>query len=87
MTLNLWVYSLCAITAAVSAMLLLRAWKENRSGMLLWSGLCFVFLAASNVVVLADMLLVPSLDLRWLRNAASLTGIALLIYGLIVEDR
>lgn len=87
MTFDLWVYTLCALTAAVTAGMLLRAWRGSGTAMLFWSGLCFVGLAASNTVVLVDMLLVSEFDLRWLRNATGLISVALLIYGLLLEDR
>ena len=87
MTLDLWVYSMCAVTAAVTATMLLRAWRPGGTAMLFWSGLCFVGLTVSNVVVLVDLLLVPQYDLRWLRNSAGLLSVSLLIYGLLLEDR
>ncbi|HET7843005.1 MAG TPA: DUF5985 family protein [Xanthomonadales bacterium] len=87
MTLDLWVYTLCAITASVTATMLLRAWRSTGTAMLFWSGLCFVGLAMSNVVVLVDLLLVPQLDLRWLRSSTGLLAVSLLIYGLLLEDR
>ena len=87
MTLDLWVYSLCAVTAAVTAAMLLRAWRESGTAMLFWSGLCFVGLAGCNVVVLIDLVLVPQYDLRWLRNGGGLLSVSLLIYGLLLEDR
>ena len=87
MTLDLWVYTSCAVTASVTATMLLRAWRNTGTAMLFWSGLCFVGLAVSNVVVLVDLLLVPQLDLRWLRSATGLLAVSLLIYGLLLEDR
>lgn len=87
MTLDLWVYTLCALTAAATAAMLLRAWKATGTAMLFWSGLCFLGLACSNTVVLFDLLVVPQFDLRWLRNGVGLLSVSLLIYGLLLEDR
>jgi len=38
------IYSLCAITAALCAWLLVRAYLRTRSGLLLWSSMSFAVL-------------------------------------------
>jgi hypothetical protein len=35
--------------------LLLRGWRRTGMRLLLWSGICFVFLSASNVILLLDV--------------------------------
>jgi hypothetical protein len=81
------VYSLCLATSALCAILLVRSFLASRSRLLLWSALCFVCLAVNNLLVVVDMLLTPSIDLTLARQAAALTGIALLLYGFIWEAR
>ena len=77
------VYVLCALTALLCAVLLLQAWTRSRLPLLLWSGLCFVGLTASNILLIVDLLVVPDVDLFALRTATSLVSIGLLLYGLI----
>ena len=57
------VYVLCALTAALCAVLLFQAWSRTRLPLLFWSGLCFAGLTASNVLLVVDLLVVPGVDL------------------------
>ena len=77
------VYVLCALTSAACAVLLLRAWSRNRMRLLLYSGLCFVWLAINNSILFIDLVLVPELDLSRARALTSLLGASTLLYGLI----
>jgi hypothetical protein len=77
------VYVLCALTAAVCALLLLQAWARTRSRLLFWSGLCFAGLTASNALLVVDLLVVPDVDLFAWRSLTSLVSVGLLLYGLI----
>jgi hypothetical protein len=77
------VYVLCALTSIGCAALLLRAYRGSRAPFLLWSGLCFAFLALNNVLLFADVVLFPELDLRLVRHSTALVGLALLVYGLV----
>ena len=81
------VYVLCALTALLCAVLLLPAWTRSRLPLLLWSGLCFVGLTASNILLIVDLLVVPDVDLFALRTATSLVSIGLLLYGLIWDSK
>lgn len=80
------VYGLCALTALACALLLLRAYRRTDSSLLFWSGLCFCGLMASNVVLLADKLLFPDLDLRLIRLLVTAASLGLLLYGLIYRS-
>jgi len=51
--------------------------------LLLWSALCFTFLAANNLLVIIDLLVLPSVDLRLLRLLLSFAAGAVLLFGLI----
>jgi hypothetical protein len=77
------VYVLCALTAAVCALLLLQAWARTRSRLLFWSGLCFAGLTVSNALLVVDLLVVPDVDLFAWRSLTSLVSVGLLLYGLI----
>ena len=77
------VYTACALTALVCALLLLRGHQRTRSPLLLWSGLCFVLLTVNNALVVVDLMLLRDVNLFLLRNLAGLAGMMLLLYGLI----
>ncbi len=80
--------SLYVITILVTlfcAVLLLRAYARVRRGLLLWSGLCFVGLTVDSVLVLADMMLFPSVDLYSWRLASVAISVSLLLFGMIWE--
>ncbi len=80
-----FVYVLCMVTSMLCAGLLLRSYRHNRSRLLMWSSLCFVGLAINNVLLLVDLVIVPGVDLRFLRTGANLLSLGLLAYGLIWE--
>lgn len=77
------IYSLCALTAIVCAYMLLHAYARGRYRLLLWSGLCFVGLAANNVLLVLDKLVVTTTDLSLPRSLTSLAAMVVLLYGLI----
>jgi hypothetical protein len=81
------VYSLCLAASALCAALLVRAWRATGSRLLLWSALCFVCLAVNNLLVVVDVLFLPTVDLSLPRQLAALTGLVLLLYGFIWEAR
>lgn len=80
------VYALCAVTSLVCAGLLLRAYWRTRTRLLLWSSISFVGLAANNVLLFVDLILVPSVDLSILRAATALSAVVVLLFGLIWEE-
>lgn len=80
------IYSLCMITALGAAVLLFRGYLRSRSKLLFWSSLCFFGLAANNLTVFFDLLIVPQLDLYPIRLAFGAVAISLLLYGLISES-
>lgn len=81
------VYLLCAVTALLCAAMLLRGFRQSGARLLLWAGLCFALLTLSNLLVFTDLLLVPQVDLYTWRNLAALTGMGLLLYGLVWDTR
>ena len=80
------IYSLCALTALVCAVLLLRGFRQSRMHLLLWSGLCFVGLTGSNILLALDRLVYTDVDLGTLRLSVALLALLLLLYGLIWES-
>jgi hypothetical protein len=82
------VYILCALTSVACAVLLLRGYSRSGLRLLLWSGLCFVALALSNVLLFVDLVLVgPETDLSLWRTSIALLGVATLLYGLIWDSQ
>jgi hypothetical protein len=79
------VYVLCAATSAGCMLLLMRSYSRTRSRLLLWSMLCFVGLTANNFLLFADLVLFPSMDLRWPRHLTALAAVSVLLYGFIWE--
>jgi hypothetical protein len=77
------VYVLCFLTSAACAWLLGRSYNNNGSGLLLWSSICFVFLALNNLVLVLDLVVVPSLDLRLVRLLLALAAVVSLLWGFI----
>ncbi|NOJ92926.1 hypothetical protein D7W82_34035 [Corallococcus sp. CA049B] len=77
------VYILCALTSLACAVLLLRAWRRTRGKLLLYSGLCFAVFTLNNMLLFADLVLVPTMDLSLARTGTSLVGASVLLFGLI----
>ena len=77
------VYLLCFGTSAACAWLLMRSYRRSGARLLLWSGLCFVFLAANNLVVVLDLLVLTTWDMRLFRQALALAGVSTLLFGFI----
>jgi hypothetical protein len=79
------IFTLCALTAAACATLLLRGYFRTRFALLLWSGLCFVGLTVNNVLLVLDKLVFPHTDLSMWRLVTALVATLLLLAGLILE--
>lgn len=77
------IYVVCAVTSVLCAVLLVRGYRKRGNQLLLWSSLCFVFLALNNVALIVDLVLFPAQDLSTWRQFFALTGLSLLVYGLV----
>jgi hypothetical protein len=84
------VYILCAATSLACAVLLFRGYARSKARFLLWSGLCFAWLTANNVLLFVDKVVFPDVELQLgglsaslLRSLTALAGLSLLLYGLI----
>ncbi len=80
------VYLLCLATSVACAALLARSYFRTGTRLLLWSALCFAFLAINNLIVVVDIVLLPTVvDLSIHRLVASLVAVGVLIFGFVWE--
>jgi hypothetical protein len=79
------IYALCALTAALCAVLLLQSYTRSGYRLLLWSGLCFVGLTLTNLLLVADKLVFPAAELAPWRSSLALLSMVVLLYGLIFD--
>lgn len=78
-------YTACAITAAVCAWLLVRAYLHSRFRLLLWGGVCFVGLTVNSVLLVLDKMVFPAVDLSVFRLSVGLAALLVLLTGLILD--
>lgn len=81
-----FIYTLCALTSLVAALLLFRAWRQSRSPLLAWSALCFAGLTLSNVILVLDRIVFLEQDFSTMRLVVAFLSLLLLIIGLIWES-
>jgi hypothetical protein len=81
------VYVLGTLVTLACAILLLRGYSRSHTSLLLWSGLCFGALAVSNFLVFLDLVIYPEVNLYRARLVTAVIALAMLLYGLIWEDR
>ena len=79
------IYLLCLLTASACFVLLLRGYRRSGTRLLLWSSVCFGFLAIHAVIVMVELLFFPATDLQMLRHVVSLAAVGSLIFGLVWE--
>lgn len=76
-----------ALTVFLCAALLLRGYGRTRKRLLLWSGLCFLGLTISNVLLIVDLAIFRTeVSLYTLRLAVAAGSMVLLLYGLVIES-
>lgn len=87
-TVNFILTCLAMLTSAACMWLLFRAYAASRLRLLLWSGLCFVFLTLNNVLLFFDVVVFPEpeVDLRPYRLAMALVAVGFLLYGFVWES-
>ena len=81
------VYLLCTATCLAVALLLARQYRRRRTRLLFWAALCFVGLTANNVLLFADLVLYPSVNLATWRGLTAAVAVGVLLYGLIWDPR
>jgi hypothetical protein len=79
-------YAIGVLTSILCAVLLIRAFLKERTPLLLWCSLCFVGLALNNVLLFADLFVVPEIDLELWRSLTALVALSLMLIGLIWEE-
>lgn len=77
------VYTLCFLTSTACAWLLGRSYLRSGARLLLWSAACFVFLAANNLLLVADLIIFPDLDLRMARLLLAAAAVVVIVFGFI----
>lgn len=77
------VYLLCFATSSACAWLLARNYARTRARLLLWSGICFGFLAVNNLLVVVDLVLIEEVTLQVPRLLSSLLAVGVLLFGFI----
>ncbi len=79
------VYILGVLVTLCCGVLLTRAYTNVKKRLLLWSAVCFYFLALSNLIVFLDLVIFTEIDLyRW-RLVIAAIAMLILLYGLIWE--
>lgn len=77
------VYLLCFLTSTACALLLARNYVRTGARLLMWSAACFGLLALNNLVVVVDLLVLPSVNLRFPRLVLALAAVLVLLIGFI----
>jgi hypothetical protein len=62
-----------------------RSYHRGKTRLLLWSCICFVFLALNNLALVLDFLVLPTYDLRLARLLLALLAVMSLIWGFVWE--
>jgi hypothetical protein len=78
-------YFLCALISAATSVLLLRSWRRTRSPLVKWVATAFLFITASNVLLVCDVF--TAMDLSIPRALLIAVGLAFLIYGVVWEEQ
>ena len=79
------IYLLCLLASVGCATLLGRAFLRSRLPLLVWTAVSFCFFALNNLILVVDMLVVPTVDLWAWRQGAAATGLTVLIVGFVWE--
>jgi hypothetical protein len=78
------VYLLCFVTSSACAYLLGRSYSKTRARLLLWSAICFLFLAINNLLLVVDLVFLPiDVDLRFARLITALVATCVLLFGFV----
>ncbi len=80
------VYIVAAVTCLTCMVLQVRGYRRSKVRLLLWSALFFGALTVDNVILFFDLSVYPEANLAVWRHAATLTGLCLLLFGLIWDS-
>lgn len=79
------VYLLCMFSSGLCAWLLMARYRRARQALLLWTSLCFCLLTVNSLLVFVDIVMLPDIDLTFLRSISSLLAVSVLLYGFVWE--
>ena len=79
------VYFLCAVTSLGCTVLLINRYRKAHISLLFWSALAFFAFTITNILLFIDLAVVQGVDLSLVRNAITLAGVLVMVYGLITE--
>jgi hypothetical protein len=77
------VYLLCALASLWCAVALFRTYLRRQTRLLLWSSLSFAGLAANNIFLFVDLVLLHQIDLSLARAAIGAAATLMLVVGLL----
>ncbi|CAN5832787.1 hypothetical protein BH18ACI5_BH18ACI5_18790 [soil metagenome] len=80
------VYSLCAVTSGLCTVMLVFRYRSRRDRLILWTALCFCGLTINNVLLFADYVVVPAVDLSLYRSGSAAAAMIVMVAGLIWES-
>ena len=80
------IYILGALVVCLCAVMLFRAYAKSKQRLLFWSGLCFLGLTMSNLLVFVDLVMIPDVNLYPLRLWTAAIATMLLVFGLVWES-
>jgi hypothetical protein len=80
------IYTLCALTSLLCAILLLRSYAQSKYRLLYWAGICFAGITLNNLLLVADKLIFSDWDLFPLRLTVGLLALSFFLYGLIFDE-
>jgi hypothetical protein len=81
--LKLTLYVVCVLSSTACTALLFRGYVKRRVRLLMWSAICFAGLSVNNLLLFADLVLFPDIDLRLARLVTALISMLFLLYGFI----
>lgn len=85
--MSAFIYTLCALTSLLCAVLLLRSFSKSKHRLLFWAGICFAGITVNNLLLVADKIIFPtSIDLLTPRLLVALIALVFLLYGLIFDE-
>lgn len=80
------VFVLCFATSAACAWLLWRSYRRTGVRLLMWSGLCFAFLALNNAFVVVDLVLIKEISFQIPRLLAVAAAVVVMLFGLVWDN-
>lgn len=81
------IYILCAATSFLCAAMLFRGYRQTGVRLLFWSAICFLGLTLDNVLLYADLIIVPDFNLTVVRRFTALAALVCLVFGLVWDAK